>query len=52
MSYQWEKAEAWRNHPLLRTTWRSTFPGLGTGVAVFALYVLWDKTMSTGVKKH
>jgi NADH-ubiquinone oxidoreductase B12 subunit family len=42
--YNWRRAEAWRSHPLLRSTWRSSFPGLLPGLVIFGLYVAYDKS--------
>ena len=51
MGYNWRKAEAWRQHPLLTNTMRYSMPGLGIGFGAFALYVLYDKTVG-GKKAH
>lgn len=48
--YQWEKAEAWRRHPLLQSSWKTSFPGIRTGVALFALYVIYDKSKAPAPK--
>lgn len=46
MGYNWRKAEAWRSHPLLTNTWRHSMPGLGLGLAAFAVYVAYDKLVA------
>lgn len=35
--------DAWRSHPLINNTWRHSMPGLGLGLAAFAVYVAYDK---------
>jgi NADH-ubiquinone oxidoreductase B12 subunit family len=52
MSFQWEKAEAWRKHPLLRSTWRTSFPGIVPGLVIFGLYVAYDKATNKGSGGH
>lgn len=53
MGYNWRKAEAWRAHPLLNNTWRHSMPGLGLGLAAFAVYVAYDKLVAQpGEGKH
>ena len=52
MGYQWEKAEAWRAHPLLRSTWKTSFPGITTGLVVFGLYVAYDKMIAKKDAHH
>ena len=37
------KNDAWRNHPLLKSTWSSTVPGLRLGVGLFVAYVAVEK---------
>lgn len=41
--YNWKKAEAWRQHPLINNTWRHSMPGLGLGLAAFAAYMAYDQ---------
>ena len=49
MAFDWRKAERWRGHPLLTKNMRHAFPGVGIGLAAFAVYVLYDQT--AGAKK-
>ncbi|EFN55914.1 hypothetical protein CHLNCDRAFT_22735 [Chlorella variabilis] len=43
MGYNFRKADAWRQHPLLTNTWRHSMPGLGLGLVAFAAYVAYDQ---------
>ncbi len=52
MGYNWKKAEAWRQHPMLNNTMRHSMPGLGLGLAAFAVYVLYDQTVGGSKKGH
>ncbi len=38
-------AEAWRAHPLLKTTWKSALPGFGLGVGLFVTYCVAEKAL-------
>jgi hypothetical protein len=38
MIFPWH--DRWRHHPIFKPTIRSYFPGFGTGVALFAGYVV------------
>ncbi len=42
MGFDYRKADAWRAHPLLTKTMRHSVPGLGVGLAAFAVYVAYD----------
>jgi len=46
MAYNFKAAEAWRQHPLLTNTWRHSAPGLGLGLAAFAVYVAYDQLVN------
>jgi len=37
------RANAWRSHPLLRTTVSSALPGLRLGVAAFVVYCVGER---------
>lgn len=37
------RANAWRSHPLLRTTFSSAVPGLRLGVGAFLVYCVGEK---------
>ncbi len=53
--YNWKRAEAWRAHPLLNNTMRHSMPGLGLGLAAFAVYVAYDQLVvkgQSGAKGH
>lgn len=53
--YNWKRTEVWRAHPLINNTMRHSMPGLGLGLAAFAVYVAYDqftKQQSGGVKEH
>lgn len=53
MAFNWQKAESWRAHPLINNTWRHSMPGLGLGLAAFAVYVAYDQfTKSSAAPKE
>ena len=39
-NFDWARADAWRQHPLLRGQLKHAFPGFGIGVGLFAVYAL------------
>jgi len=45
--------DAWRKHPIcnLESNFKNMFPGLGTAVALFAVYVVFDQGMSAMAPK-
>jgi hypothetical protein len=43
MGFNFRKADAWRQHPLLTNTWRHSLPGFGLGLAAFAVYAAYDQ---------
>ena len=49
--YNWEKADAWRQHPLLTKNLRHAMPGFVSGLALFAVYVAYDKLVASSGKK-
>jgi NADH dehydrogenase (ubiquinone) 1 beta subcomplex subunit 3 len=51
MGFNWQRAEAWRHHPLLTGTWRHSMPGLGIGLVAFAAYVAYDQTVGKSKDK-
>lgn len=52
MPFQWQKYQEWRRHPLLSNNTRHMFPGLGYGLAAFAVYVAYDKAFGTKDSHH
>jgi hypothetical protein len=54
MAYNWRRTDAWRAHPLLSNTMRHSMPGLGLGLAAFAVYVAYDQLLKnpSGAKEH
>lgn len=54
MAYNWRAAEKWRQHPMLTGNSRPSvmLPGLGLGLAAFAVYVAFDKLTSSGKSAH
>lgn len=52
IGFQWERYEAWRNHPLLKFQYRNAVPGFMIGLGAFALYVVYDKATNTGEDHH
>lgn len=52
MSFNWRKANEWRNHPLLTNNWRHAFPGFMIGAGAFAVYVAVHKMTDTPKKAH
>lgn len=52
MAFNWRKYDAWRQHPMLTNNMRHSIPGLGIGLAAFAVYVLYDNTLGRGKKVH
>lgn len=52
--FNWRRTEAWRAHPLLNNTMRHSMPGLGLGLAAFAVYVAYDQLLKdrSGAKGH
>lgn len=54
MAYNWRAAEKWRQHPLLTGNQnpRVMLPGLGFGLAAFAVYVVFDKLTGSSKAGH
>ncbi|KFM24387.1 hypothetical protein F751_3105 [Auxenochlorella protothecoides] len=52
MAYNWRAAEKWRQHPLLTGNQRVMMPGLGIGIAAFAVYVAFDKLTGSSKAGH
>ena len=50
--FQWERYEAWRQHPLLRFNARNAVPGFAIGLGAFAVYVVYDKLAGGGSSEH
>jgi NADH dehydrogenase (ubiquinone) 1 beta subcomplex subunit 3 len=53
----WARREAWRKHPVFsnRVMFRNLFPGFGTAVVAFTIYVLYDNLVAetkAAVKEH
>lgn len=46
------RAESWRAHPMLRSSLRLAFPGVGLGLGAFVAYVAAEKAydMASGKK--
>lgn len=44
MSFNWQKFDAWRAHPLLINNMRYSVPGFGLGLVAFLGYVAYDQT--------
>lgn len=48
MSFNWQKFDAWRAHPLLINNMRYSVPGFGVGLIAFLGYVAYDQTAGAG----
>lgn len=54
MSFQWDKYQEWRRHPLISRSnnYKHALPGLGLGFGAFLVYVAYDQATAPKGGSH
>lgn len=50
--FNWKKADAWRQHPLMTGNMKHAMPGFLLGAAAFTVYVVYDQVTGGSKKGH